>query len=263
MGRALIITATDARTETRDLLWSLDAVARLAEAQVMGTLAPKSVDDVRARLDVRCFVQPGALWWAFDWTSAQTQAQGGGEGACVKAAPHDWQPAQGTVVLVDEIDKADSSVPNGLLDALGHRSFGTPWGEAVSMSSNPPLVVITTNEERTLPDAFLRRCFVLHLELPAEGPELVERLMRYGRAHFPERDEGLLRTAADLLARDRRKVWERGLSLPGLAEYIDLLAAVTAEWDDGSSPADRLETVAKFVLDKHPPDRDMAHGQGN
>lgn len=259
MDRALIITVTDARTETRDLLWSLDAVARLAEAQLMGCLHAEQAETIKERLALRRFVQPGALWWAFDWATAETQAQESGEGPCVRVVPSGWTPPQGTVVLVDEIDKADSSVPNGLLDALGHRSFGTPWGDPVSMSDATPLVLITTNEERTLPDAFLRRCFVLQLHLPIKGQELTDRLVRYGRAHFPQErfpkcDDQLLLKAAKLVERDRIAVSERSLCPPGLAEYIDLLQAVTSLGDERRSSLEWLKKVSPFVLRKHPDD---------
>src|SRR5262249_50323380 len=80
LGRAFVSHSVDARTETRDLLWSVDAVARLAEAQVMGALHHVEHDEVRRRIDVIEFVQPGPLWWAFDWASAQAQARRSGAG---------------------------------------------------------------------------------------------------------------------------------------------------------------------------------------
>src|SRR4030095_7052907 len=97
----------------------------------------------------------------------------------------------GTVLLIDEIDKADSAIPNALLDALGERSFEVPeCGSVTRAEGAEPLVIITTNEERSLPDAFLRRCFVLHLELP-DDPDGVDTahvrkaLITRGEAHFP------------------------------------------------------------------------------
>jgi MoxR-like ATPase len=64
-------------------------------------------------------------------------------------------PSMGCVVLIDEIDKAESDVPNGLLEALGGREF-RPFGrtDPVRSSVSPPLVIVTTNNERALPDAF-------------------------------------------------------------------------------------------------------------
>ena len=97
----------------------------------------------------------------------------------------------GCVVLIDEIDKAESDVPNGLLEALGSGRF-TPLGqtEAVEVRGEPPLVVITTNEERVLPNAFLRRCLVLELKLPRDDPGLIEHLIGAGGGPFSEVGQG-------------------------------------------------------------------------
>ncbi len=86
----------------------------------------------------------------------------------------DEDPMNGRVVLIDEIDKADTDVPNGLLEALGAGQF-SPQGRAepVRIVEPFPLVVVTTNEERVLPAPFVRRCFVLHLELPDDHEELM------------------------------------------------------------------------------------------
>lgn len=251
LKRALVATAVDAQTETRDLLWTLDAVARLAEAQV-------ARGGGRRRVAVRHFVQPGALWWAFDWETASVQARSAGEGGCVRVVPDGWTAADGTVVLIDEIDKADSSVPNGLLDALGHGRFGLPWGDSVSMTGvAPPLVLITSNGERTLPPAFLRRCFVLNLALPVEDDEhgtLTRRLTGYGRAHFPEAADALLSEAAAALLPHRKLVYDRGQNPPGVAEYLDLLRAVHEPPFDRGEPADRLRRVLPYLVNKHPKD---------
>ena len=86
-------------------------------------------------------------------------------------------PANGCVVLIDEIDKADTDVPNGLLEALGSGEFTIPQGRddpmKVSITGEFPLVIITTNEERILPNAFVRRCLVLHLRAAGrrQGPD--------------------------------------------------------------------------------------------
>lgn len=119
-------------------------------------------------------------------------------------------------MLIDEIDKADTSVPNGLLECLGQGQFACPGGATVSASTEPPpLVVVTTNEERALPDPFLRRCLVLHLGWPTEPAELIEKLIARGRAHFPEHTEEVLAEAARMLAKDRETVAGRGLCRPG------------------------------------------------
>lgn len=254
LGRAFIPHAVDSRTETRDLLWSVDAVARLAEAQVMGALRPDTTRAAMERIDLVHFIQPGPLWWAFDWGSAMAQT----ERSVVSASPpaKEGELRQGVVVLVDEIDKADPAVPNGLLDALGHGRFDVPGRkEPVVMDrGRRPLVVITTNEERSLPDAFLRRCLVLHLELPEERGALIEALISRGRAHFDDCDEAVLRKAAELLAKDRNEIKARDLSAPGLAEYIDLVDAVTAQREGKDPQLALLERISKFALRKHPPE---------
>lgn len=271
LRRAFVHEVVDARTESRDLLWHYDAVARLAEAQLQGALkAPETLpeQDVRTRLAVARYVRPGPLWWAFDWTSAQDQA------GVVKARepePPDagdaerradpqrrCDPANGCVVLIDEIDKAESDVPNGLLEALGAGQFLPLGGERpVVAAGPPPLVIITTNEERALPDAFLRRCLVLHLQLPdvrQEPQEFKRVLIERGEAHFGKNLGALLERAADLLAEDRKTAEQaRRLPLPGQAEYLDLVRAVLKlAGTDAEAQRTVMDRIADFALKKHP-----------
>ena len=115
----------------------------------------------------------------------------------------------------------------------------------------PPLVVITTNEERVLPDAFVRRCLVLHLELPKERTELIARLMERGAGHFPRCDETILRLAAEKVA-DDRKDSKRLTCPPGQAEFLDLVRAVTTLADTPKAQDELLKEVAVYFLQKHP-----------
>lgn len=279
LGRSLVQLSVDSRTESQDLLWSVDSVARLAEAQVMGALIgtenvllddmgapekPKTTQDrVREQMNVLNFVRPGVLWWAFDWKSAEEQAKQ------VKVQPPEtpegWSPADGVVVLIDEIDKADASVPNGLLDAFGHGRFDVPGRTKpvskdepsteppVKEKSPEPLVIITTNEERSLPDAFLRRCLVLHLGLPDNEIQLTETLVTRGKAHFPSCADAVLTKAASLIVGDRKKCRDAGIAAPGLAEYLDLLRAVTNQPDTNAQIQENLlDAVAPFTFRKHP-----------
>ncbi len=202
LGRAFVSYTVDARTESRDLLWHFDAVARLAEAQLISVLRavpradpakepkpkasakePAEPPGIRDRLSIGRFLHPRALWWAFDWKDALTQANQ--VGVPSPPQPDGGKPANGCLILIDEIDKAEADVPNGLLEALGAGRFN-PHGrpEPVTAKGIAPLVVITTNEERALPDAFVRRCLVLHLRLPSNGVRLAKRLIERGRAHF-------------------------------------------------------------------------------
>lgn len=251
LGRAFVPHAIDARTETRDLLWSVDAVARLAEAQLVGALRNVDTADLEKRLAIDSFVHPGPLWWAFDWASALVQANR--LKLSLPMTPKGWVPEDGVVVLLDEIDKADPSVPNGLLDAFGHGRFDVPGRKPVRMNAAcRPLVVITTNEERALPDAFLRRCFVLHLKFPSDQDELIRR----GRAHFPKSQctDAVLHEAAKLLTADREKLRNTDLCPPGLAEYLDLVRAVCGQKKTKAEQLALMAKISKFALRKHPTD---------
>lgn len=270
MGRALIPHAVDARTETRDLLYTVDDVARLAEAQVQGAVWAhhSSVldgddqggrrdtrdDPVRSALAIHRFVTPGPLWWAFNWSDALSQAEQAQRADCKPHQPPGWQPGHGSVVLIDEIDKADSAIPNGLLDAFGRRAFLVTGPRQVTLAEGtpPPLVVITSNEERALPDAFVRRCFVLHLRLPDTAEPLQRWLVDRGRAHFPEQDlsTAVLEHAAQMLVEDRLKLPDH-LARPGVAEYIDLLRVVKARGADDAARQALLTDLREFALDKN------------
>ncbi len=284
LRRPLITKVIDARTEARDLLWEFDAVARLAEAQLlsaMGRGAASPMDSlkgqdtshaewIRTELDPRRFVRPGPLWWTLNWASAQVQLKELRIPAQAPEAPAEpvWKPGLGTVLLVDEIDKGESDVPNGLLEALGDGVFSPPgFDTAVEFDRGaPPLVIITTNEERALPNAFLRRCFVLKLELPLLKPEssepekqaFVQFLTVRGKAHFratragAQLSDDVLVEAGNLLVKDRLLALQHELPPPGLAEYLDLLRAVS---EQTASPEEQLSLLAKlaeYAYQKHP-----------
>ncbi len=168
-------------------------------------------------------------------------------------------PANGCVVLIDEIDKADTDVPNGLLEALGSGEF-TPLGSrrAIKVTGEPPLVIITTNEERVLPNAFVRRCLVLRLKLPDDDDTLIDFLKARARIHFPRhaksgKYDGLFHAAAVMLVQDRTVARQQFVEpWPGQAEYLDLLRAVLhLEPDIVENHQAILDSVAEFVLRKH------------
>ena len=116
-----------------------------------------------------------------------------------------------------------------------------------------PLVVVTTNEERALPDAFVRRCLVLRLRWPDDEEALIAALVARGRAHFAAVDEDVLRAAAEMVAEDRAEVVRRGLCPPGGAEYLDLLRAVATRFPGKSKEQNAaLERIRGFALHKHP-----------
>lgn len=256
-GRLFLSAVVNARTECQDLQWRFDAVARLGEAQVMA-----SVPDAErlSRLHPARFLSPGPLWWAIDWDSAMRQWE-----TCAHQperapeAPAGWTPTRGAVLLIDEIDKAEADLPNSLLETLGNGDFDAPYlGGSVRRSEGipAPLIVVTTNEERELPAAFLRRCLVLPLSLPEEESALIEFLCARAKVHedAPKSAE-ILRKAARLLAQDRRAALEQGWPAPGQAEYLDLLRAVRKMAADEDERSRLLDILARFVLKKSPPTR--------
>ncbi len=250
LERVFVQHIVDAHCEAQDLLWHFDAVQRLADAQ-LGSAAGLNAAQLKAKLKLKNYLHPGPLWWTFNWQSAWTQAT-----ALKLPMPEQEahsKPEKGCVLLIDEIDKAEMDVPNGLLEALGEGCF-TPkgWPTPIIASAIPPLLIITTNEERVLPNAFIRRCLVLHLNLEEKDKDLITTLMERGQAHFEDLDETVLKQAAILLRDDRQEAQEKQLQpLPGLAEYLDLLRAVRSLATDSSTQKDLLEEVAQFAVRKH------------
>lgn len=252
LKRAFVSEVVHARSESQDLQWRFDAVARLADAQAIG--AARNVDDARAKLAPVNYLSPGALWWAFDWNGAQAQAVVCRSGVG-RFVPTGWEPAQGCVLLIDEIDKAEADLPNGLLETLGNGGFAVPWLEkAVGHDPNQetPLVIITTNEERELPAAFVRRCLVLNLNLPAEEQAFKERLVARGKLHFKSLSGKVRQKAVDQLWEDRRVAMEAALPPPGQAEYLDMLRVlVKLAPSDETRQLAILSAIAPFALRKH------------
>jgi MoxR-like ATPase len=251
LGRTHVVHVVDAHTEPRDLLYTVDVVRRLADAQTRQLEARAGADP----LDIRRYVKPGVLWTAFDERGANDQLDvyhRKSDGLDPGILPRESMTS-GVVALIDEIDKADSAIPNALLDALGRRSFSAPDGREVAMVGTAPLVIVTSNDERALPDAFLRRCLVLHLAMPSGRDAVRSYLLGRGRAHFPVDDdpslEPLLSKAAEIIADGRVAVQSQEHPGPGVAEYIDLIDAVWREPD----PERLLEDVAEYVVHKHEP----------
>jgi MoxR-like ATPase len=252
LERAYVYQAVDANTGPHDLLWRFDAVARLADA----TLPPDCAPRTAGSLDPARYVTPGALWWALSWDTAESRDIAASAASQAVAARF-FQPrkSNGVVVLIDEIDKADPSVPNALLDALGHGGFTALGGQRVTPTGPPPLILFTTNEERALPDAFLRRCFVLPLSLSPTNPDLTNELKAHGLLHFPSIDDDTQQTAAAQIADDRLAAKEAGRYAPGLAEHLDLLRALhTLAPNDATRQGELLTALSGFVVNKSPLD---------
>ena len=262
LNRAFVFEVVHARSECQELQWHFDAVGRLGEAQAIGIAGnSENKNEKLDPLDPLRFLTPGALWWTLNWESAEQQFKNSTKGVRKPESPKGWTPAQGCVLLIDEIDKADADLPNGLLETLGNGAFAVPHiDHSVRLPNGArfPLVVITTNEERELPPAFIRRCMVMHLKLPKEKDELVEWLKKRGRMHFPHCPESVLAKAAELLWTDRSPALDSGLPAPGQAEYLDILRALTGIERDGKKRLDEteqldiLEEISGFALKKHP-----------
>jgi MoxR-like ATPase len=218
------------RTQARDLLWGFDTLRRLSDAQarIGGDTKTKTgvKDDVH-------YIQPGVLWWAFDRESARRRGLSAEDlSLVVKRAemenflavdPNKGDDHERSVVLLDEIDKADPDTPNNLLVPLGSLQFFVPEVKMEVKAVQPPLVIITSNDERELSPAFLRRCIMLNLSAPNRV-----RLVEIARAHFGNRKLDLF----EQIAR-RMTMQERGADStdgetnpqPSAAEFLDTVRA--------------------------------------
>ncbi len=218
------------RTQARDLLYEVDLLRRLHDAQVAAR------KDAEFTQDYTPYINPRVLWWAFDRASAKRRGAPAGYSNPITApeeppCDHEHERA---VVLIDEIDKADPDVPNNLLVPIGSLQFKVEE-TAVSIATEPskaPLIFITSNDERDLPPAFLRRC--VELNLPAAGRD---RLLAIGEAHFAVGDskqiqekEKWVKQLTDAL------VPEGSTDIPSVAEYIDVLRACDRLKMDEKSP---------------------------
>ncbi len=155
LGLPLLEWSVKSTTRAQQGLYEYDAVSRLRDSQL---------GDERVR-DVRNYIRRGRLWEAFE--------------------------ADGKVVLlIDEVDKADIEFPNDLLQELDRMEFHVyETGETVR-AKHRPIVIITSNNEKELPDAFLRRCFFHFIRFPDR--ETMERIVE---VHYPGLKQTLLREA--------------------------------------------------------------------
>ncbi len=214
------------RTRARDLLWRFDQLQRLAAANEGQALPPRAAH-----------IEPQLLWWAFDPASAARR--GALPGELDRMPPPLTDPATGgpgpqSVVLLDEIDKAEPDVPNDLLEVLDLERFQIEDLEGqrvVQGQRSDVLVCITTNRERELPGAFVRRCVVLDLD--RREAEWEDWLVRIGRQHLGIRGTRgagatLLQAVAQQVMALRAQAELQGQRKPGTAECLDMLRACTA-----------------------------------
>ena len=190
VGAPLIEWHIKSTTKALQGLYEYDAVSRLRDSQL---------GDERVR-DIRNYIKRGKLWDAF---------------------VSDARP----VLLIDEIDKADIEFPNDLLLELDRMEFFVyETGETVK-ARRRPIVVITSNNEKELPDAFLRRCIFHYIEFPS--PELMRRIVR---VHHPDLEDKLLDQVIEVFFNLRGV--PRLRKRPSTSELIDWIAALKASGVD-------------------------------
>lgn len=202
LGTRLIAWHIKSTTKAQQGLYEYDAVSRLRDSQL-------GVDKVH---DVRNYIRKGKLWEAFE-------------------------AEERVVLLIDEIDKADIEFPNDLLQELDRMEFFVyETGETIRARQRP-IVVITSNNEKELPDAFLRRCFFHYIAFPDR-----ETLQRIVDVHFPGLGNELVAEALDVFFEVRE--------IPGLkkkpstSELVDWLKLLLADDIDLAALRERDPTKA-------------------
>ena len=234
LGRAFFRETVTSHTRAADLLWKFDTLRRLNDAQTP-----------RLKLkDRQYYIEPGTLWWAFDPKTASTRGKKfpvSGKDRVVN--PGSSGRRAGAVVLLDEIDKADPDVPNDLLEPFDNGSFTVRETNDPITRTRDVLLVLTTNGERELPPAFLRRCVTLKLPDPTPDWFVTIAERRHGRS---EADVQLARAVAAEVKAWRDAAENAGVRRPGTAEYLDALLACHALRITPRSPEWR--SVALTVL---------------
>ena len=187
LGAPLLQWHIKSTTKAQQGLYEYDAVTRLRDSQL---------GDERVK-DIRNYIKQGKLWEAFESDTRQ-------------------------VLLIDEIDKADIEFPNDLLQELDRMEFFVyELGETV-VAKQRPVVIITSNNEKELPDAFLRRCFFHYIDFPDR-----ETMQNIVEVHFPKLKSKLVKDAMEIFF-DIRKV--PGLrKKPSTSELIDWLKLLMSD----------------------------------
>ncbi|QSB03107.1 AAA family ATPase [Methylomonas sp. EFPC1] len=258
LKRKFIAEVVNINTEGQDLLWRYDPVARLNDAH-----AGIKDDD---KLNPKHYLNPGVLWWTFGYESAAKQYNDVCRHKVYRPQiSDDGELDNGIVLLIDEIDKAEPSLPNALLEVLGNGGFDVPLLEetigkkqqTADKQPTPPLVIITSNDERELPAAFIRRCLVLHLAV--DDKNLETWFLERAKVHFNDNQcsDAIKRLALQQLIADRQEAERHGTIKAGLAEYLDLLAALDEMTDSSLQGQERdayqqclLAEIQHFVLRK-------------
>ncbi len=187
LGKPLFEWHIKSTTKAQQGLYEYDAVARLRDSQL-------GDDKVH---DIANYILPGKVWEAFE---AETQP----------------------VLLIDEIDKADIEFPNDLLQELDRMEFFVYETKKLVSARNRPIIVITSNNEKELPDAFLRRCFFHYIKFPDQ-----DTMAKIVDVHFPGLKKALLSEALNAFYKVRDV---RGLKKkPSTSELLDWIKLLLAE----------------------------------
>ena len=186
LGKELIIWNIKSTTKAQEGLYVYDTVQRLNDSRF-------GDGDVA---DIKHYIKLGKLGQAF-------------------ASPEQL------VLLIDEVDKADIEFPNDLLNELDEMSFYIPETNETVAAVHRPITVVTSNAEKELPDAFLRRCVFHYIEFP--DPELMEEIVR---VHFPDIKDNLMREALKTFY-SLREI-DEFRKKPSTSELIDWIRALVA-----------------------------------
>ena len=218
LGLPMLEWNVKSTTRAQQGLYEYDAVSRLRDSQL---------GDARVH-DIANYIRKGKLWQAFE--------------------------AEGKVVLlIDEIDKADIEFPNDLLQELDRMEFHVYETGQTIRARQRPVVIITSNNEKELPDAFLRRCFFHYIRFPD-----AETLKRIVDVHYPDLKPRLLDEALSQFL-DLREV--QGLKKkPSTSELLDWLKLILAEDlspEDLKRPADQMLPKLHGALLKNEQDVSM------
>jgi MoxR-like ATPase len=187
LGHPLFEWHIKSTTKAQQGLYDYDAVARLRDSQL---------GDERVQ-DIANYIVRGKIWEAFD-------------------------SAERPVLLIDEVDKADIEFPNDLLQELDRMEFFVYETRQLVKARHRPIIIITSNNEKELPDAFLRRCFFHYIRFPDK--ETMEQIVD---VHFPNLKKDLLKEALEAFYRIR--------DVPGLkkkpstSELLDWIKLLLAE----------------------------------
>lgn len=201
LGKKLIIWNIKSTTKAQDGLYMYDTIQRLYDGQ----FGEEGVDDI-AR-----YIKLGKLGEAFE-------------------------SEEQVVLLIDEIDKADLEFPNDLLWELDQMEFYIHETKRTVKAKHRPIVIITSNAEKELPDAFLRRCIFHYIDFPDK--ELMEEIIK---THYPDVEENLMRQAMEIFydIRGMRDIRKK----PSTSELIDWINALQI----GGIPTDRLRSELPFI----------------